>query len=176
VDIGWVNWSAYESPTAQTQAHLEAEVPPGVSIDLPEDPKPIVVVPPAFEDRFVPRLGLEYTLGFGAERRVSGKPAPVKAFQVPLRLGYAYERSPVPPQTGFTNFVDADRHTISLGAGITANAPFSVLKGALRLDAFAAISVLPERITLKTSPSDFIGDYRADGTMIAGGATLSAQF
>lgn len=176
LDVGWVNWSAYESPTAQTGAHLEAQVPPGVSIDLPEDPKPVVVVPPAFQDRFVPRLGLEYTLGFGTERRVSGRAAKAKAFEIPLRLGYAYERSPVPPQTGFTNFVDADRHTISLGAGITANAPFSVLKGALRLDTFTAISVLPERVTLKTNPSDFVGDYRADGIMIAGGATLSAQF
>ncbi|HVK70256.1 MAG TPA: hypothetical protein VM694_37640, partial [Polyangium sp.] len=143
---------------------------------LPEDPKPVVIVPPAFQDRLVPRLGVEYVLAFGAERRVSGRPAPAKAVEIPLRVGYAYERSPVPPQEGPTNFVDADRHTISLGAGVVLNAPFSVLRGALRLDTHVALSVLPERVTQKANPADFVGDYRADGTMIAGGATLTASF
>ncbi|MDC0745503.1 OmpP1/FadL family transporter [Polyangium mundeleinium] len=175
-DLGWVNWSAYESPTPRTSAHLEAEPPPGVGVELPEDPKPVVIVPPAFQDRFVPRLGVEYVLAFGAERRVSGRPAPAKAVEIPLRAGYAYERSPVPPQEGPTNFVDADRHTISLGVGVVLNAPFSVLRGALRLDTHVALSVLPERVTQKANPADFVGDYRADGTMIAGGATLTASF
>lgn len=176
VDLGWVDWSAYESPTASTTAHLEAALPPGVNIELPEDPKPVDVVPPAFVDRFVPRLGVEYTLGFGTERKVSGRDEPAKAVEVPLRFGYSYEASPVPPQTGRTNFVDADRHTVSLGAGVVMNAPFAVLQGSLRLDAHAAISVLPERITYKANPADFVGDYRADGTMIIGGATVTASF
>jgi long-subunit fatty acid transport protein len=176
LDLGWVNWSAYESPTAKTTAHLEAELPPGVNIDLPEDPKAINVVPPAFEDRIVPRLGVEYTLGFGSERKVSGREEKVKAVEVPLRVGYVYEASPVPPQTGLTNFVDADRHTISFGTGVVLNAPFSVLQGALRVDAHGALSVLPERVTQKTSAADFVGDYRADGLMIAGGATVTASF
>jgi long-subunit fatty acid transport protein len=176
LDIGWVNWSAYESPTAKTTAHLEATLPPGVNIELPEDPKAVDVVPPAFEDRFVPRLGLEYVLGFGSVRKVSGRDEPAKAFEVPLRLGYAYEASPVPPQVGRTNFVDADRHTVSLGTGFVLNAPFAILPGSLRLDAHAAISVLPERITYKSNAADFVGDYRADGTMITGGATVTASF
>ncbi|MBK9263707.1 MAG: hypothetical protein IPM54_28375 [Polyangiaceae bacterium] len=175
-DLGWVDWSAYESPTAKTTAHLEAELPPGVNIELPEDPKPIDVVPPAFQDRFVPRLGVEYMLGFGSERKVSGRDEPAKAVEVPLRVGYAYEASPVPPQTGRTNFVDADRHTFSVGTGVVLNAPFSVMQGALRVDAHAAISVLPERVTYKASAADFVGDYRADGLMIAGGATVTASF
>jgi hypothetical protein len=119
---------------------------------------------------------VEYTLGFGTERKVSGRDEPAKAFEVPLRVGYSYEASPVPPQTGRTNFVDADRHTFSLGAGVVMNAPFAVLQGALRVDAHAAISVLPERITYKANAADFVGDYRADGTMITGGATVTASF
>lgn len=176
VDLGWVNWSAYESPTAQTTAHLEATLPPGVNIELPADPKAVDVVPPAFQDRFVPRLGVEYTLGFGAERKVSGRDTPAPRFEVPLRLGYVYEASPVPPQTGRTNFVDADRHTISFGTGIVLNAPFAILPGSLRIDAHAAVSILPERVTYKANPSDFVGDYRADGTMLIGGATATASF
>jgi len=175
-DLGWVDWSAYESPTATTTAHLEAELPPGVSIELPEDPKPVDIEPPAFRDRFVPRLGVEYVLEFGSYRKVSGRDKQAKAVEIPLRFGYAYEASPVPPQTGRTNFVDADRHTFSFGAGAVLNAPFSVLQGALRIDAHAAISVLPERVTYKASPADFVGDYRADGLMIAVGSTVSASF
>ncbi|HRI66175.1 MAG TPA: asparagine synthase C-terminal domain-containing protein, partial [Polyangium sp.] len=53
---------------------------------------------------------------------------------------------------------------------------FAILPGSLRLDAHAAISVLPERITYKANPADFIGDYRADGTMVVGGATVTASF
>lgn len=176
VDLGWVNWSAYESPTAHTTAHLDATPPPEFNIELPEDPKPVDVLAPAFQDRFVPRVGLEYTLGFGPERKVSGRDEPAKAIEVPVRVGYAYEASPVPPQIGRTNFVDADRHTISLGTGIVMNAPFAILPGALRLDAHAAISVLPERVTHKASAADFVGDYRAEGTMLMGGATLTASF
>jgi len=175
-DLGWVNWAAYESPTAQTTAHLEATLPPGVNIELPEDPKAIDVVPPEFQNRFVPRLGAEYLLGFGSERKVSGRDEPVKAVEVPLRVGYVYERSPVPQQLGRTNFVDTDRHTISLGTGIVLNAPFAILPGALRLDVHTAISVLPERIMYKANAADFVGDYRADGTMLTGGATVTASF
>ena len=175
-DLGWVDWSAYESPTAQTTAHLDAKLPPGFNINLPEDPKSVDVVPPAFRDQFVPRLGVEYMLGFGAERKVSGRDEPAKAVEVPLRVGYSYEASPVPPQIGRTNFVDSDRHTFSFGTGVVLNAPFAVLKGSLRVDAHAAISVLPERITYKANPADFVGDYRADGTMITGGATMTASF
>jgi long-subunit fatty acid transport protein len=175
-DLGWVNWSAYESPTARTQAHLEAEPPEGIPIDLPDDPKPTQVIPLNFRDRLVPRLGAEYVLGFGARRRVAGREDAAPLVELPVRAGYAYERSPVPPQSGQTNFVDADRHTVALGVGLTLNAPTQVLPGTLRLDAHGALSILPERVTEKASPADFIGDYRADGVMISGGATLSASF
>jgi long-chain fatty acid transport protein len=176
LDLAWVNWSAYESPTARTRAHLEAEPPPGTPVDLPEDPRPTTVIPPDFEDRLVPRLGAEYVLGFGARRKVSGSDVELPLVQIPVRAGYAYERSPVPDQTGRTNFVDADRHTVSLGAGLTLNAPGKILAGTLRLDAHAALSILPERVITKANPSDFIGDFRADGTMINVGATLGASF
>ncbi|UQA56316.1 OmpP1/FadL family transporter [Polyangium aurulentum] len=176
VDLAWVDWSAYESPTARTQAHLEADPPPGTPVDLPDDPKPTRIVPPDFRDRIVPRVGLEYVLGFGPRRSVAGREDKAPLVEIPLRAGYAYELSPVPDQTGSTNFVDADRHTVALGAGVTLNAPGKILPGTLRLDVHAALSVLPERIITKANPSDFIGDFRADGTMLSGGATLNASF
>jgi hypothetical protein len=35
---------------------------------------------------------------------------------------------------------------------------------------------LPERVTHKSNAADFVGDYRAGGTMIGIGSTLSAVF
>ena len=176
VDLTFVNWAAYESPTALTTAHLALDLPPGTtSIQLPADPKPTVVIPPAFQNRFVPRVGVEYTLpAAGSIRRVHGEDH--RLLEIPIRAGYVFERSPVPPQTGVTNFVDADRHTMSLGAGVILNAPFAELPGHLQLDVHGQLSVLPERITHKDNPADFVGDYRAGGTMVGLGTTLSAVF
>lgn len=177
LDLTWVNWAAYESPVARTKAHLEAQPPPAAGVDLPEDPKPTVPIPLEFEDRIVPRLGVEYVWpAAGPMREVRGEPEPRRALEVPLRAGYVYERSPVPPQTGLTNYVDADRHTLSLGAGLWWNHPGAVLPGALRLDVHAQLSILPERVTEKASAADFVGDYRARGTMLGAGGTLTAAF
>ncbi len=177
LDVTWVNWSAYESPTAKTKAHLDAIPPPGLDIDLPDDPKPTVVIPPAFEDRFVPRIGMEYEVPVaGAFRRPHGSDQDVRLVEIPIRLGYAYESSPVPPQTGFTNFVDADRHTLTFGTGVTLNAPSEEMMGSVHLDVHLSWSILPERVTEKLSASDFVGDYVARGNMLGGGATLRAVF
>jgi hypothetical protein len=37
---------------------------------------------------------------------------------VPLRLGYGFLPSPVPEQVGDSNYVDGDRHLVTLGAGV----------------------------------------------------------
>jgi long-chain fatty acid transport protein len=177
VDLTWVNWAGYVSPTANTKAHLEAKPPPGLPVDLPDDPKPTKILPPAFHDRLVPRIGVEYLVDLaGGLKRLPGRAEDVRAVQLPVRAGFAYERSPVPPQTGLTNFVDADRATLTVGTGLWLNAPFAALPGSLRLDLHAALSVLPERVVQKTSPADFVGDYRAGGRMLGAGATLGVVF
>jgi hypothetical protein len=61
---------------------------------------------PGFDDVFDVRAGVEWA------------PRPF----VPLRLGYAFEPTPVPEQTGETNLIDADRHVLSLGAGLSLDA------------------------------------------------------
>ena len=176
-DIGFVNWAAYANPTAQTTTDLNVMLPPGVPFTLPPNPPPVTLLLPRFEDRFVPHLGVEYVVpAAGAWRRLEGDTLDRRAVEVPLRAGYVYERSPVPPQTGVTNFVDADRHTVSLGAGLTLNAPGSVLLGSLTLDVHGQLSVLPERVTHKDNPADFTGSFRAGGTMLGTGATLTAVF
>jgi hypothetical protein len=177
VDVTWVNWSAYDSPVARTRAHLEAELPPGLPVELPADPKPTSVVALRFEDRLVPRVGAEYVWpAAGGMRRVAGQAKERRAVEIPIRIGYAYERSPVPPQAGVTNYIDADRHTVSVGTGVALNRPLEELPGSLRLDVHGQLSVLPERVSQKENPADFVGDYRARGTMLNLGATLSSTF
>ena len=174
LDLTWVNWANYESPTARTSADLAVDLPPGLGIDLPGATKPTRVIPPKFEDRFVPRIGLEYSFGFGGTVDVHGEARP--AIQVPLRAGYAYEATPIPPQTGVTNFVDADRHTVSAGAALVLNHPSSVLRGTLHVDAYFQASILPQRETRKANAADFVGDYRASGAMLGGGGGVGVDF
>jgi len=163
-DVAWVNWGAYESPTAKTTAILEADVPPNFPVELPGPLKPTKVIPPAFSDRIVPRLGLEwYIPGFTDS---DGDPV----VKVPVRVGYSYERTPVPPQTGETNFIDADRHTMSVGAGI------EVPVAHVTFDMHAAVSVFPERTMLKQSAANLVGDYHVSGQQVNVGGTLGGVF
>ncbi|MBK8258936.1 MAG: outer membrane protein transport protein [Polyangiaceae bacterium] len=173
-DLTWVNWSRYVSPTAQTSTSLDVVLPPGLGIELPGDTKPTKVIPPQFEDRFVPRVGIEYTFGFGRRKKVYGEEKP--AVQIPLRAGYVYEQTPVPDQNGVTNFVDSDRHTFSVGSALVLNQPFSALRGTLHLDAYFQASVLPERRVLKANAADFTSDYVAQGTMLGGGVGVGVDF
>jgi hypothetical protein len=177
LDFTFVNWAAYESPTSLTTTNIQLDLPPGVPIALPPNPKPVDVIPPRFKNRLVPRVGVEYIVPVaGRYRAVSGDDRDHRLIEVPLRAGYVYEQSPVPPQTGLTNFVDANRHTLSLGAGLTVNAPGAVLPGSLTLDVHAQYSILPERLTQKENAADFVGSYRASGSMSGLGATMTAVF
>lgn len=163
-DLTWINWSAYENPTAKTISKLAAEVPDAFPVELPGELRDTVLEDPGFADRIVPRVGLEWYLP------IFGLDAQDPVVRVPLRAGYVYEHTPVPAQTGRTNFVDNDRHTGSFGVGV--EVPFIHLA----LDLHAAVSVLPDRLHEKRSPADLTGDYTSDGEMINLGATLKGDF
>ncbi len=175
LDVTWMNWSGYLSPTAELKALLEVEPPEGIPVELPDQPAPTQIVPPAFKDRFVPRVGVEYVAGsFGSPRKVHG--ADRALVQLPVRLGYAYEPSPVPDQVGISNLIDSDRHTLTVGAGITLNRLIEELPGAIHLDFHGAFTLLPARTVLKDNPADFMGDYSASGSVFGGGGSLKVVF
>lgn len=176
-DLTWMHWSGYESPTAKIKARLDVQPPEGVSVELPGEPAPTVIVPPEFEDRFVPRIGVEYRIpAYGEPRAVHGHDEPRVLLEIPLRAGYVFEHSPIPEQSGVTNLVDADRHTITVGLGAIINAPAEELGGSLHVDVHGMFSVLPERVTIKDNAADFIGDYHADGEIFGIGSTLGVVF
>jgi len=150
--------------------------PPGTPIELPRQPEPPPAVPPSFSDRWVPRIGAEYWgAGFGPTRVVHDD-AERPLVRLPLRAGYAYEKSPVPDQSGITNLIDADRHSLTLGLGIELNRPWEALGASFVLDGHALFSFLPERQTIKENPADFVGDYSARGNIFGGGGTFGLVF
>lgn len=163
VDFTWVDWSSYERPISNSSTELRVEIE-DLPLDIPPSPKPTVAQDPGFQDRIQPRLGIEYL----AVAR--------NHFLLPVRVGYVFEKSPVPPQTGNTNSVDADRHVVSAGVGLRLVDPVDLLPGQLGLDVHAAYAILPERKTYKDNAADFVGDYRASGRMLTVGATLSLGF
>jgi long-subunit fatty acid transport protein len=173
-DLSWINWSAYESPVAQIQANLDIRPPKGTPIQLPSAPAPTQIVPPEFRDRFAPRIGAEWRIPLGSPREVHGKS--VAFCELPVRAGYSFDPSPVPEQKGVTNFIDADRHTLALGAGVSFNRPFEALPGWLRLDVHAIFSRLPARTMVKDNPADFVGDYSASGAIYGLGTTAEVAF
>jgi long-chain fatty acid transport protein len=96
---------------------------------------------------------------------------------VATRFGYELAVSPVDEQTGFTNYIDRDRHSFSAGFGarISGRALANIVRE-LSLDVHGQLSTLVERTTQKVDPSDFVGDFSAGGSIINVGMTLTVGF
>jgi long-chain fatty acid transport protein len=167
VDFTWVNWSAYITPVANVDVTLDIPPPVGGwpnSIKPPTVPTKTAIVPLVMSDRIVPHVGVEWR-AFD-----HGK------FTGFLRAGYSFQKSPVGPQNGITNYVDRDRHTMAIGAGILIDKPVTVLPGDVRFDVHAQVDVLPTSITTKDNPADLVGDYSAGGYIWNLGATMVLGF
>ena len=166
-DFTWLEWSAYVAPVAKLDVGLDIPPPKGgwpASISPPETPAPLKVVPLRLSDRLVPHLGVEWrALDRGWLRGL-------------VRAGYEVQKSPIAAQTASVSYIDRDRHTGSLGLGLVLVHPGEIMPGSIALDGHAQLSVLPEADTLKSSPADLVGDFRAGGTIWNFGATLTATF
>ena len=87
-----------------------------------------------------------------------------------------YSKTPIDAQTGLTNYVDRDRHTFSLGVGVTARDLAKELPAAVSIDIHAALSELPRATVIKANAADFVGDYTAGGHIVNLGAMLTVAF
>lgn len=167
VDFTWINWSAYVAPVARLDVTLDIPPPAGgwpAGITPPSVPAPIHVVPLVMADRVVPHVGVEW------------EPVWRERWGVAVRAGYEFQKSPVAKQTGPTNYIDRDRHTVTAGAGVRVSDVLRVLPGDVRLDAHVGLSVLPTETTTKANPADFVGDYTAGGQIWNVGSTLTVGF
>jgi long-chain fatty acid transport protein len=167
LDLTWVNWSAYIPPVADVNVKLNIPPPQGgwpSSITPPTQPAPTAILPIEMHDRIVPHVGVEWSaLRTGSTELL-------------VRAGYEYDKSPIGPQTGATNYVDRDRHAMSLGFGVRLRDLMSELPRDLRFDFHGQLSELPTGTTIKSSPTDPVGDYTAGGHIWNVGATLTAGF
>lgn len=67
---------------------------------------------PGFSDTLTLRTGLWVSQDWTGSKR------PGKVFTTRLSGGYSFVPSPVPDQTGLTNYMDSDRHVLSGGLGV----------------------------------------------------------
>jgi long-chain fatty acid transport protein len=107
MDLTWMDWSKHPSliPSEQITLEIDLSMLP-VMLDIPDEIGGRSPIPMNMRDTLVPRVGVE----FDAYQSTSTL--------VQTRFGYVYEGTPFPIQRGATNFVDSDRHTFSLGAGV----------------------------------------------------------
>lgn len=150
LDVQWQRWSAFENPAARIRIDLDV----GQFNDLIDIPDAPPLPEAGFHDTLVPRLGLEW---LAAQSRRS---------QVHVRGGYAYEPSPTPAQFAETNFIDNDKHTLSLGAGLTVHDFSQVFLRPLSLNLSLAMTLLEPRVHDKISPADPVGEYRSSGRVL----------
>ena len=128
--------------------------PPLVEALFPEDD---------FEDTWTPRVGAEWKTRLGPT-------------DFAVRLGYAYEPTPVPDQTGLTSFADNDQHVIGFGAGLTLRAFEPILTRPVTFDIGAQWHHLKSRLTIKDQTM-FPGEtFQSDGEIVRGSATMTVAF
>lgn len=164
LELTWYDWSKHPSLIADQEIILTADPPPGLGITIPDEIVSLPPLPLNLHDTFVPRIGVEVGV------------LETDAYQLDARMGYVYENSPFPRQTGTLNFVDNDKHTLTLGLGLTMTDLEPTLPGQLRIDAHALYSYLPEREHIKDSLVDAVGDYRSQGHLFGAGVTVEVAF
>jgi hypothetical protein len=152
-EVDWVGWSYFTGAVPEMKVLVQLAIsPPLIQALFPQ---------PRFSDQWVPRVGAEL-------RRHLGR------WDFAGRLGYAFEPSPVPEQTGLTSFADNDRHVLTFG-GSVALRELKVLPKGLKLDVALQTHTLEPRLTAKSRP--FLGQgFSSSGWMIYLSAMLEARF
>lgn len=156
LDVVWSDWSSYQSPLSATHSELDLDSR-GLLLQLPELPADTQLTSARLSDRITPRLGGEYRTGVG------------NTWELSARVGYVFERTPLAADSS-PNLADADRHVMSLGAGVGAPGLWPV-SGMLRLDTHLQWSLF--------TPRSFDGPdgrrRRASGDIWTFGFTLTVE-
>ncbi|MBZ0271048.1 outer membrane protein transport protein [bacterium] len=97
-DVSYNEWRKFPDPSLFVDAQF---VVPLINVEFLDGKE----IDPNFHDTITLRTGGE--LNIFTHKYVG----------MLMQTGYFYDPSPVPAQTGVTNFLDSDRHVVSLGAG-----------------------------------------------------------
>jgi len=148
IDITWMQWSQFKSPTALLTTELDTGDLP---LSIPPNPKPTA---PHFHDVIVPRLGLEGRLYQDKYLTLTG------------RCGFWWEKSPAPAQDFTTNFIDGDKYGAAAGFTLAFDNVTEVLPKTFYLDFAGQFIGMNSRYHLKVNPADPIGDYISGGHFV----------
>jgi len=107
---------------------------------------------PKFKDILVPHLGIEYV------------PIP----RLAVRGGYYYEMSPVPDQTGKSDYIDNNKHVLSVGAGWTTEARSTFPNKPISIEGHFQCQLLEER--------EFYRGFSAGGYLFNAGLSLTVHY
>ncbi|MBI2379001.1 MAG: hypothetical protein HYV07_33710 [Deltaproteobacteria bacterium] len=157
-DLTYAQWSRFPAPVSRIALDFDLE---GLDFEVPI---PAAPVEPGLSDILVPRVGLEAQVLSSSAIILRG------------RAGYSYSPTPTPPQLGRTNYVDSDKHTVSVGVGIETSALDELFPEPLELDLAVALTILEPIEIEKSSPADPVGDYRAGGTILTSSAGVRFLF
>lgn len=151
-DATWTNWSAFQELTIpSTTVDVDAIAGTHFSVALGAE-----LPPPAFTDTWNLRGGLDTTLPLVDDKNLG---------RVSLRArgGYAFIPTPVPDQTGLTNYVDNDKHIGAFGLGFELSRIPKVAKGPVRFDLAVQTQSLVQRETVKAD--GLVTDTDGDGRL-----------
>lgn len=169
IDIGAsLDLGAGFTAHAALEVALYSAAPPPVA-DVSIDVR-LGTVPSQREVRFIePRLRDTVSPRIAVELKRPSLPE----WRWAARAGYVFAPSPVPRQTGFTSYADADRHGISIGGGYHIGEAFGVdLSANLAL----AAHLLADRAEEKPNPSLPHATYTVGGSILYGSASLEAAW
>lgn len=150
-DLAWVKWSKFSSPYGSGNIN---------SYVIGSSRKEA-----GFRDIPVYRFGVDHS-----------SPQSGKIQKLSYRLGYSFQKSPVPDQTQDSNFVDNDRHGITGGLGMQWKNPWQD-DSAIDLDLFFQYNLLKRRQISKDA-ANRIGSpgYLTGGKILLYGAGATIRF
>lgn len=161
--LEYAAYSAAPAPIADVDIDVELATKPAL--------KKGRFIEPRFRDTLSPKLGLEWRWpsaplppSFLGEPSLAPDP-----WRVALRAGYAHAPSPVPPQTGFTSYADAPRHTVGFGAAYHVGDVFGI---DLSLSAAFQLHALETRREEKASPALPFARYSVAGEIVRGSLAI----
>ncbi|MBU1429219.1 outer membrane protein transport protein, partial [Myxococcota bacterium] len=129
-DAVWARWSQAPKPTAAFYMLLSFDE---LGLEPVENRSDVYDL--GAEDTLSPHIGVEHQRGALA-----------------LRAGYAFLPTPLPAQTSYTNFLDADTHQIGLGVGYSFPDPLAMHEAPITIDLAAQLSQVEAREANKDDP------------------------
>ncbi len=164
-DLTWLQWSKFKATASVISIDLERAEDSSSSSEA-AFPVPAVedIVEPEFHDILIARAGLENEIIKNENIRILS------------RVGYFYEPTPAPDQTGITNYADSNKHGASIGLGLELLDLKPILELPLEIDWVFQAIWLESREYHKDNPADPIGDYRIHGVILGSSLTVGVQF